>query len=118
MLINDREVLIVGECYDPYWKKGKTYDETWIPGTPTEITDPWTKNKFIVFPSQHPKCYPKGYFGDCFAARWECFTNEEKSSLIKLWIESAKQTSKRYTGVQLNGVLEQIEKWEVLLKSL
>ena len=64
------------------------FDPHWRPG-PVEITDPWTGRTFTVYPSAPPESYPKGFFGDVYAARFEHFSPAEKAAYYRFQLSLA-----------------------------
>jgi hypothetical protein len=88
----DRELIAAGKII---WlhPDGPTQAAVPIPALVQQvgvfIADPWTGRRFLVYPSGPLDRYPKGYFGDVFAARWEYFSPEEKRRHYEFQLELA-----------------------------
>ena len=79
------------------------------------IADPWTGCRFLVYPHGPLDKYPKGFFGDVFAARWEYFSLNEKRahyehrlSMARYCLSLAKKDCDRAECMKTISKLEQL----------
>lgn len=112
---NGKETVI----HDGTWGVKKPFDVTWKAGTPVEITDVWTGNKYIVYPSQPPETYPAEYFGDSRNARFPFYPKSMKISIIQFEISQRKETLKNTKSKAVQESLnESIDRLTTLLNEI